>query len=146
MNDKTILLIEDNPDDAHLTLAAFKAAGIAARFVVAADGIEALEHLSGTDELPAVVLLDLNLPKLTGHEVLERIRANPRTKWLPVVIMTSSIENEDLFRCYEMGANSFVRKEVDFAEFINITRVMGRYWLEINVTAPPRPRGWELIT
>ncbi len=138
MRDKTILLVEDNPDDAHLTLAAFKEAGIRVQFVVAKDGLEALKHLSSAEELPAVILLDLNLPKLSGHEVLERIRSDARTKTIPVVILSSSIEPEDLVRCYALGANSFVRKPVDFAQFLDTARLMGRYWLQANVAAPAR--------
>ncbi|MCM2304208.1 MAG: response regulator [Elusimicrobia bacterium] len=138
MEAKTILLVEDNEDDAHLTLAAFKDAGISARFVVAKDGLEALGYLSGDAALPGLVLLDLNLPKLSGQEILERIRAAPRTATLPVVILTSSVEEGDLARCYALGANSFVRKAVDFKEFQEIACVLGRYWLDINVPAPPR--------
>jgi two-component system response regulator len=139
MRDKTILLIEDNADDAHLTLAAFKEAGIPAQFVVETDGPAALQHLAGAAEMPAVVLLDLKLHKLTGHEILERIRSNPRTKYLPVVMLTSSVETEDLFRCYALGANSFVRKPVDFEQFLEMARLIGRYWLQVNVPAPLRP-------
>lgn len=140
MRDKTILLVEDNPDDAHLTVAAFKDAGIAARFVVAKDGFEALKHLEEAEELPAVILLDLNLPKLSGHEILERIRSDPRTKAIPVVILTSSIESKDLIRCYAHGANSFVRKAVEFEQSRKTAELLGRYWLEVNLAAPPSPR------
>lgn len=136
MRERTILLVEDNPDDAHLTLTAFKQAGVRARIVVATDGFEALEHLSGPAELPALILLDLNLPKLAGHEILERIRRQPRTKSVPVVILTSSIEDADLVRCYALGANSFVRKPVDFDQFCATAKLLGRYWLEINAAAP----------
>lgn len=141
MRDKTILLVEDNPDDAHLTVAAFKAGEVRARFVVAADGCEALKLLSGAAELPAFILLDLKLPKLAGHEIVERLRADPRTRFVPIVVLTSSIETEDLFRCYARGANSFVRKPVDFAHFLEIARLLGRYWLDVNVTAPLPPGG-----
>lgn len=141
MRDKTILLVEDNPDDAHLTIAAFKAAGVQARFTVATDGFEALKSLADAEELPAVVLLDLNLPKLSGHEILERIRSNPRTKAVPVVILTSSIESEDLTRCYALGANSFVRKAVEFTQSRETAGQIGRYWLEVNVAAPPGRKG-----
>jgi len=136
MREKTMLLIEDNPDDAHLTLAAFKQTGVRANFVVAKDGSEALDYLAGAGEAPAVILLDLNLPKLSGHEILERIRANPRTRHIPVVILTSSIEPADLSRCYELGANSFVRKPVDFAQFLDTAQLLGNYWLQVNVNAP----------
>lgn len=136
MLEKTILLVEDNPDDAHLTLEAFKAAGVRARLAVATDGGEALKYLRDAEELPAFILLDLNLPKLSGHEILERIRADPGTKSVPVIILTSSIEAADLVRCYALGANSFVRKPVDFGQFLDIARLLGRYWLEINVASP----------
>ncbi|MBI2385832.1 MAG: response regulator [Elusimicrobia bacterium] len=136
MLEKTILLIEDNPDDAHLTLEAFKAAGVRARFAVATNGSEALNYLRDAEEPPAFILLDLNLPKLSGHEILERIRAGHGTKSVPVIILTSSIETADLVRCYALGANSFVRKPVDFGQFLDIARLLGRYWLEINVALP----------
>lgn len=138
MNSKTILLVEDNPDDVHLTMEAFKTAGVEASFIVAKDGLEALDFLSGGAALPDVVLLDLNLPKLGGHEILERIRSTPRTTKLPVIMLTSSVEEEDLARSYALGANSFVRKAVDFKEFLEVARVLGRYWLDINVPPPPR--------
>lgn len=141
MDSKTILLVEDNPDDVHLTLEAFKTAGVAARFVVAKDGLEALDFLSCGKELPDVVLLDLNLPKLNGHEILERIRSTPRTMKLPVIMLTSSVEEADLARSYDLGANSFVRKAVDFKEFLEVARVLGRYWLHINVPPPSRGGG-----
>lgn len=136
MREKTILLVEDNPDDVHLTLEAFKAAGVPARFTVATDGCEALKYLADAKELPVFILLDLNLPKLSGHEILERIREDPRTNTLPVVILTSSIEPADLHRCYALGANSFVRKPVDFEQFLETARMLGRYWLQVNVAAP----------
>lgn len=136
MKGKTILLVEDNEDDAHLTMEAFSAAGITARIVVAKDGLEALDYLARDGVLPCLILLDLNLPKLSGHQILERIRAAPRTATIPVVILTSSVEDADLARSYALGANSFVRKAVDFAEFREIARILGRYWLDINVLAP----------
>lgn len=138
MGAKTILLVEDNDDDAHLTTEAFKAAGIEAPIVVAQDGLEALSCLARGETLPRLILLDLNLPKLSGHQILERIRAAPRTATLPVVILTSSVEDADLARSYALGANSFVRKAVDFAEFREIARILGRYWLDINLPAPDR--------
>lgn len=139
MRGKSILLVEDNPDDAHLTIAAFQEAGVDAHIEVARDGFEALARLSARAgvELPSVVLLDLNLPKLTGHEILELIRADPRTRLLPVVILTSSIEPADVSRCYALGANSFLRKPVDFTQFLETARLLSCYWLQSNVTAPP---------
>lgn len=135
-----ILLVEDNPDDAELTLRAFEKSKLVNKVVVARDGQEALEYLFATgayagrseDEDPQVVLLDLKLPKLDGLNVLRRIRADERTKRLPVVILTSSNEEHDLIASYDLGANSFVRKPVDFAEFIEASRSLGLYWLVIN--------------
>jgi two-component system response regulator len=135
-----ILLVEDNPDDVELTLRAFEKSKLVNKVVVARDGQEALEYLfatgahagRGEDEDPQVVLLDLKLPKLDGLNVLRRIRADERTKRLPVVILTSSNEERDLIASYDLGANSFVRKPVDFAEFIEASRNLGLYWLVLN--------------
>src|SRR4029453_5069274 len=106
---------------------------------VAVDGVDALGYLHGARALPVFVLLDLQLPRLSGHEVLERIRKDPRTRLLPVVVLTSSREKEDLERCYALGANSYVRKPVDFDAFMRATRQLGSYWLEVNET--PLPEG-----
>ncbi|MEK6607975.1 MAG: response regulator [Myxococcota bacterium] len=144
-SDKAILLVEDNPDDVELTLRAFKKNNITNAVVVARDGIEALDYLFATGAhagrdvgaLPQVVLLDLKLPRLDGLEVLRRIRADARTRILPVVILTSSTEDHDLVNGYSFGANSYVRKPVDFAEFVEAARQLGLYWLLLN-RAPPR--------
>lgn len=145
MTGKTILLVEDNPDDVELTLRAFRKAGICNDVHVAHDGQEALDYVFGegafkgrdTREQPAVILLDLKLPLLTGDEVLGRIRADERTRLLPVVILTSSKEDEDRYRCYSKGANSFVRKPVDFEQFLDAVRQLGLYWLLLNEPPPP---------
>jgi two-component system, response regulator len=140
-----ILLVEDNPDDVALTLRALKTHNITNDVVVARDGVEALDYLFGTKgepapaELPAVVLLDLNLPRVNGLEVLERIRAEERSRMLPVVILTSSDEERDVVKGYSLGANSYVRKPVDFVQFTEAARQLGLYWLLIN-RAPPTPR------
>ncbi len=143
---KIILLVEDNPDDADLTVRAFRKANISNEVVVARDGVEALDYLFGTgvhagkrNDLPQVVLLDLKLPRVDGMEVLQRIRADPRTRFLPVVILTSSREEQDLVRSYELGVSSYVRKPVDFKEFMDAARQLGLYWLVLNL-APPREK------
>lgn len=146
MADKTILLVEDNPDDETLTLRAFKQNNILNEVVVARDGVEALDYLfatgtySGRDRgaRPQVVLLDLKLPKLDGLEVLQRLRADERTKLLPVVILTSSKEEQDLIKSYSFGANSYIRKPVDFAQFTEAVRQLGLYWLVLNEAPPPQ--------
>jgi two-component system, response regulator len=143
-NDRSILLVEDNADDEALTLRALKKNNITNEVVVARDGAEALDYLFGTGAykrrdtrtLPQVVLLDLKLPKIDGLEVLERIRADKRTKLLPIVILTSSNEEQDLLRGYDLGANSYVRKPVDFAQFIEAIRHLGLYWLLLNERPP----------
>ncbi len=145
MTNGKILLVEDNPDDVALTLRALKTHNITNDVVVARDGVEALDYLFGTkgqpapSELPAVVLLDLNLPRVNGLEVLERIRAEERSRMLPVVILTSSDEERDVVKGYSLGANSYVRKPVDFVQFTEAARQLGLYWLLIN-RAPPTPR------
>jgi len=145
VNQGNILLVEDSPDDVALTLRALKAHNIRNDVIVAEDGAKALDLLFGTPEqpamaeLPAVVLLDLKLPKVTGLEVLQRIRAEERTKFLPVVILTSSDEQRDLLDGYSLGANSYVRKPVDFLEFTNAAKALGLYWLLLN-HAPPVPK------
>ncbi len=146
MHDKTILLVEDNADDEKLTLRALKKNNISNEVVVARNGVEALDYLFGTGAyagrnlsvMPQVVLLDLKLPKLDGLEVLRRIRADDRTKLLPVVILTSSNEEMDRTNGYGLGTNSYVRKPVDFNEFMEAVRQLGLYWLVLNEPPPTR--------
>ena len=142
---KIILLVEDNPDDVDLTLRALTKNKIVNEVVVARDGAEALDRLEGAGSVgkptPALVLLDLKLPKVDGIEVLRRIRANPATRLLPVVVLTSSSEETDLVTSYSLGANSYVRKPVDFEQFQEAVRQLGLYWLVLNITAPLRPVG-----
>ena len=141
-----ILLVEDNPDDVDLTLRAFRKSKIANEIIIARDGVEALDYLFATGEhagrdnssLPQLVLLDLKLPRLDGLQVLERIRANAKTRLLPVVILTSSTEQPDLVTGYSLGANSYIRKPVDFQEFLVAVRRLGLYWLLLN-QPPPHP-------
>ncbi|RKH13830.1 response regulator [Corallococcus sp. CA053C] len=136
----TVLLVEDNADDVDLSLIAFERAALSAQVVVARDGVEALDYLFGTGayagrdvrEQPRVVLLDLNLPKVSGHEVLQRMRADPRTREVPVVVLTSSLEERDLRESYRNFANSYVRKPVNFDEFIEVTKQLGVYWTTLN--------------
>jgi two-component system response regulator len=140
----TILLVEDNADDEDLTLRALKKNNITNEVVVVRDGAEALDYLFGTGNyhgrdtgiLPQVVLLDLKRPKIDGLEVLARLRSDKRTKLLPVVILTSSNEEQDLLRGYDLGANSYVRKPVDFAQFTEAVRNLGLYWLLLNERPP----------
>ena len=145
MHSGRILLVEDNSDDVALTQRALKSHNITNEVIVARDGVQALEYLfgkdgaSGPEELPAVVLLDLKLPRLNGMEVLQRIRADERTKALPVVILTSSDEERDVVDGYSLGANSYVRKPVDFVEFTQAAKQLGLYWLLMNRT-PTTPR------
>jgi two-component system, response regulator len=144
MDDKVILLVEDNPDDVELTLRALKQNNILNKVIIARDGEEALDYLMGTGmhadrnvkDLPVVTLLDLKLPKIDGLAVLKRIRENEITRLLPVVILTSSIEEKDLVDGYQLGANSYIRKPVDFQEFIEAVRLLGLYWLIWNKPAP----------
>ncbi len=146
MTNKIILLVEDNPDDEALTLRALKKNNILNEVVVARDGAEALDYLFGTGQytgrdvgiLPLVVLLDLKLPKVDGLEVLQRLRADERTQLLPVVILTSSKEEKDIITGYTLGANSYVRKPVNFTEFVEAVRQLGLYWLVLNEPPPPR--------
>ncbi len=132
---RIILLVEDNPNDAELALAAFEKIGIAHEIAIARDGQEALDYLFGTNPLPGVVLLDLKLPKIDGLDVLKRIRAHERTRRLPVVVLTSSVEESDLVRSYDLGANSFVRKPVDFVQFSETAKLLSQYWFTLNVTS-----------
>jgi two-component system response regulator len=134
-----ILLVEDTASDEKLTIMAFKRSGIANEVSVARDGAEALEILFAASELPSLVLLDLNLPKIDGLGVLRRIRGDERTRHLPVVILTSSKEDEDVVRGYALGANAYVRKPVDFMEFLAAAKTLGMFWLLLN--QPPRPGG-----
>lgn len=141
---KRILLIEDNPSDADLTRRAFERSGIANELVVVEDGQEALDYLHGSGpyagrdrpELPALILLDLKLPKVSGLEVLRRMRGDPRTKSVPVVILTTSREEQDLAAGYDLGANSYVRKPVDFTQFAAAIEQLGLYWLVLNEPPP----------
>lgn len=144
MNDKAILLVEDNPDDELLTIEALEESNVGNKVVVARNGVEALDYIFGTGQYegrdvndhPAVVLLDLKLPKIDGLEVLKRIRADARTHLQPVVILTSSNEEEDRVKGYSLGANSYVRKPVDFEEFIRAAGQLGLYWLLLNECPP----------
>ncbi len=139
-----ILLVEDNPDDELLTLRAFKKNNISNEIVVARDGVEALDYLFATGaytgrdtaDTPQVVLLDLKLPRMSGLEVLRKMRSEPLTKLLPVIILTTSNEESDVLSGYELGANSYIRKPVDFTQFLEAVRQLGLYWLVLN-QAPP---------
>ena len=143
---KVILLVEDNPDDVDLTLRALSKGRVANDIVVARDGVEALDYLFGTGayagrdttQTPTVILLDLKLPKVDGLEVLQRLRADPRTRRTPVVVLTSSDEEKDIISSYDLGANSYVRKPVDFTEFTKAVRELRLYWLLLNVPPPRR--------
>ena len=148
MKKKTILLVEDNPDDVELTLRALRQYNVSNEISVARDGAEALDYLFATGsyaerdvtDMPAVVLLDLKLPKVDGLEVLQRMRADKRTKLIPVVILTSSKEERDMVNSYKLGANSYVQKPVNFNQFIEAAKQLGLYWLVIN-EPPPQTRG-----
>lgn len=145
MRNNVILLVEDNPDDEELTLLALKESNILNQIIVAHDGAEALDYLFGAGKYaerdvsrhPQLILLDLKLPKLSGLEVLERLRADPTTSLAPVVILTSSSEEEDIVTSYRLGANSYVRKPVEFHQFADAVKQLGLYWLLLN-EAPPR--------
>ena len=144
MRDKTILLVEDNGDDAELTLLAFKASNVANPIKVVRDGAEALDYFFGEGAyagrdltaMPILVLLDLNLPKVNGLEVLSRLRAHPRTKRIPVIILTTSHEQQEISTAYDTGCNSYVRKPVDSAQFRDAVKQLGLYWLVHNVPPP----------
>jgi two-component system response regulator len=145
-NDHVILLVEDNPDDEALTLRALQKNKITNEVVVAHDGVQALDYVFGTGAYagrdtsvaPQIILLDLKLPKIDGLEVLRRLRSDPRTKLTPVVILTSSNEERDLLAGYDFGANSYVRKPVDFDQFAEAVRYLGLYWLVLNQPPPVR--------
>jgi two-component system response regulator len=139
---KNILLVEDNADDAELAVRAFRSGDTAQEIQVASDGVEAMEALFGSPtsppprQLPSLVLLDLKLPRLDGFEVLSRIRSHPRTRFLPVVILTSSTEVSDLIAGYRLGANSYVRKPMSFREFLVAAKLIADYWLGLNQLPP----------
>ena len=147
MKQQPILLVEDNRDDVELTLMAFSRARITNPVIVARDGVEALDYLFGTGghagrdtrEQPVVVLLDLKLPRIGGLEVLERVRQDDRTKYVPVVILTTSTEQDDLVRAGDLHANSYVRKPVDFDTFVDAARQLGLYWTVLNEPVPVTP-------
>lgn len=138
--DKVILLVEDNPDDQELALLAFKEANITSKIITCSDGEEALDYLFATGMyadrdvriMPEVMLLDLKLPKVDGFEVLKRVREDPRTKLLPVVVLTTSSEQKDIVESYQLGTNSYIRKPVDFSKFIEFAQQFGSYWLGLN--------------
>jgi len=140
MKNKVILLVEDNPDDVHLTLRALKKSKIANNIVIAQDGVEAMDYLFATGKytgrdmtiLPQVILLDLKMPRLDGFEVLHRLRNDDRTRLLPVVVLTTSSEDQDRVESYKLGANSYIRKPVDFAQFMNAIQQLELYWLILN--------------
>jgi two-component system, response regulator len=142
MKNKVILLAEDNPDDIQLTLRALKKSNIMNDVVVTQDGVETIEYLFGTGKyagrdtkvLPQVLLLDLKMPKMDGLEVLQRIRSDERTKLLPIVVLTTSSEDKDRVESYKFGANSYVRKPVDFNQFAQAVNQLGLYWLVLNET------------
>jgi two-component system response regulator len=144
MADEKILLVEDSADDEALTLMALERNKISTEVIVARDGLEALGYLIGEGgapveslaDLPKVVLLDLKLPRVDGHEVLRRLRSHPRTHLLPIVVLTTSSEDEDKLNAYSAGANSYVRKPVDFREFTSTVGQLGAYWLEVNDSPP----------
>lgn len=147
--DCKMLLVEDNPDDVELTMLAFEENRLCNDMVVARDGEEALKYLFGESpsegthrvHLPELVLLDLKLPKISGLDVLRKIRDNPATRYLPVIILTSSKEDEDVIRSYELGANAYVRKPVDFHQFVEAAKTLGLFWLVVNEPPPQRRVG-----
>lgn len=146
MNGKAILLVEDNPDDEALAIRALQRSRITNEIVVAHDGVEALDYLFGTGAYadrdisvqPAVILLDLKLPRIDGIEVLRQLRANERTRLVPVVVLTTSAEEQDLLNSYSLGCNSYVRKPVDFVQFAQAVQQLGMYWLLLNEPPPQR--------
>lgn len=144
ISEKQIVLIEDNPDDAALTARAFRKANLGNELKIFSDGVEALDYLQASGQYagrdlrvqPEVILLDLNMPKLNGLEVLTRLRAHPATRFIPVVMLTTSQEQDDLVKSYALGANSYIRKPVDFASFMEVVQTIGMYWLVLNKPAP----------
>jgi two-component system response regulator len=140
MREKTVLLVEDNPDDEALTLSAFEKSGVPHAMVVVRDGAEALDYVFATgshagrdtSDIPDLILLDLKLPKFSGLDVLERLRADPRTRLVPVVVLSSSDEPDDQVKSYSLGANSYVRKSIDFDQFAAGMRMLADYWLQLN--------------
>jgi CheY-like chemotaxis protein len=146
MDCKRILLVEDNPGDIELTQRALQKSNVANEMTVAEDGVAALEHLFGKDgqsgcpedQLPVVILLDLKLPRIDGMEVLRRIRQSPKTKHIPVVVLTSSDEQKDIVESYNLGANSYIRKPVKFNDFVEAVKQLGLYWLVLNVASLTR--------
>jgi two-component system response regulator len=150
VNKRAILVVEDNPTDEALFLRALSKAGITNPIVTVKDGLEAVQYLFGTGrhefrdpaDLPAVVLIDLNLPKLDGLEVLRRMRSDYRTKLVPVAIFTSSIEEQDLINGYSLGANSYVRKPIEFSKFTKVVGQLVNYWAELNEPPPPGEKIW----
>ena len=140
MNPKTILLVDDNPDDVQLALEALKINNILNHVAVANDGVEALDYLSSPAPPPAVILLDVKMPRMDGLEVLRQVRSNPNWKNLPVVMLTSSKENGDILRSYDLGCNSYICKAVDFDHFTAAIKQLGHYWLKLNETAPAMER------
>lgn len=146
MEDKIILLVEDNPDDIELTLRAFEKNNVVNKIIVAENGVEALDYLFGKGmhaqreikDLPVLIMLDLNLSKITGFEVLQAIRQNELTKLLPVVILTSSSQEDDLIESYKLGANSYITKPIDFTDFLEAVNLLSLYWLRWNKPPPVR--------
>ncbi|MEA5576484.1 response regulator [Anabaena sp. UHCC 0451] len=138
----TLLIVEDNPDDVELTLLAFEQTGLKKNVVIARDGVEAINYLfadNRLETLPDLILLDLQLPRISGLEVLRQIRANDRTKLLPIVILTTSLEESDRLQGYGLGCNSYIRKPVDYDQFVNAMKQIGRYWLVLNNPPPITP-------
>ena len=150
MNTRAVLIVEDSPTDEALLLRALNKSGLKNPIITVKDGLEAIEYLLGTgryefrktEELPAVVLIDLNLPKLDGLEVLRRMRADYRTKLVPVAIFTSSLEEQDLINGYSLGANSYVRKPIEFSKFTKTVAQLVNYWIELNEPPPPGEKTW----
>jgi CheY-like chemotaxis protein len=150
VNRRAVLIVEDSPTDEALLLRALSKSGLSNPLITVKDGLEALEYLFGTgryefrktEELPAVVLIDLNLPKLDGLEVLRRMRADYRTKLVPVAIFTSSLEEQDLINGYSLGANSYVRKPIEFSKFSKAVAQLVSYWIELNEPPPPGEKIW----
>ncbi|TAF07379.1 MAG: response regulator [Nostocales cyanobacterium] len=135
----TLLIVEDNPDDVELTLLAFEQTGLQENVIIARDGVEAINYLfadNRLEALPDLILLDLQLPRINGLEVLRQIRANARTKLLPIVILTTSLEESDRLKGYGLGCNSYIRKPVDYDQFVSVLQQLGMYWLVLNSPPP----------